>query len=109
MCSTQVKMQGGADRHKCHNPHIHLALPSSWFISVACTGFCFKRNHSNVSSRIRRLTSGWDARACFNCGAKVSGEFYCYGCQKHVCRRCETGYHLGGVHTPQEHLGQKGS
>jgi hypothetical protein len=28
MCSTQVMVPGGADRHKYHNPHIHLALSS---------------------------------------------------------------------------------
>ena len=28
MCSTQVKVPRGADPHKCHNPHIHLAFPS---------------------------------------------------------------------------------
>lgn len=41
---------------------------------------------------------------CFNCAAKVTEAYYCYGCKTYVCDGCSLDDKMSVAHDPEDHL-----
>jgi hypothetical protein len=41
---------------------------------------------------------------CFNCGAVVDEDSFCYGCSMYICDECDVNMGTHGEHLPEDHL-----